>query len=67
VKYNVDLIKKCDKCFIKYICKGICPALNAVSNGKWNVPDQYSCYIRKGILREIILDLAQESFNFIKL
>jgi len=39
-------IKKCDKCFIKYICKGICPALNAVSNGN-DVPDQYSCYIRK--------------------
>lgn len=67
VKYNVDLIKECDKCFIKYICKGICPALNAVSNGKWNIPDRYSCYIRKGILREIILDLARESFDTVKL
>lgn len=67
VKYNVDLIKECDKCFIKYICKGICPALNVVSNGKWNIPDQYSCYIRKRILREIILDLARETFNSVKL
>lgn len=67
IKYNVDLIKECAKCFIKYICKGICPALNAVSNGKWNIPDHYSCYIRKGIIREIILDLTRESFNSTKL
>lgn len=63
VKYNVDLIKECDKCFIKYICKGVCPALNAVSNGRWNIPDRYSCYIRKGIIKGIILDLAKEYFN----
>lgn len=63
VKYNVDLIKKCNKCFIKYICKGVCPALNAVSNGRWDIPDRYSCYIRKGIIRGIILDLAKEYFN----
>lgn len=63
VKYNVDLIKECSKCFIKYICKGICPALNAVSNGKWDIPDKYSCYIRRGIVRGIILDLTKEYFG----
>lgn len=63
IKYNVDLIKECNECFIKYICKGICPALNAVINGKWSIPDRHLCHIRKGIIRGIILDIAEEHLN----
>jgi uncharacterized protein len=62
-KYNVDLIKKCDGCFIKYICKGVCPALNAVANKRWDIPDKYSCFIRRGIIKKLILILAKESFD----
>ncbi|MBW6441886.1 radical SAM protein [Patescibacteria group bacterium] len=62
-KYNVDLIEKCDDCFIKYICKGVCPALNAVSNGEWDIPDEYSCYIRQEIIEDLIIDIGKTSFG----
>src|SRR3989338_6515049 len=54
-KFSVDKIKKCKSCFIKYLCKGICPALNAARNGDWKKPDNFSCHIRKGIIKGLLV------------
>lgn len=58
--FSVESVEQCKNCFIKYICKGICPALNSVRNGSWKIPDEFSCKIRKGIIKGIIYQLYKD-------
>ncbi len=57
LNFSVNDIDTCKDCFIKYVCKGICPALNGVRNGDWRAPDLYSCQIRNGIIKGLMLKL----------
>jgi len=56
-EYNVDKIKSCEKCSIKYICGGGCPQQNYLKTGNMFVPDKDECWIKKEIIRNVIIKM----------
>jgi len=59
--FTVDKIKRCENCFVKYLCCGVCPAHNALKTGNPHVVDDFGCKIRKVLIREAIIRMWKES------
>lgn len=57
--YNVDKMEKCKNCPIKYICGGGCPQQNYIKTGKLFVPDEKECWIKKQIVRGLIIRMYE--------
>jgi len=59
--FNVEKIEWCNSCSAKHLCCGICPAHNILRTGDAGSPDSRLCSIRKGILREALLQMWKHS------
>jgi len=59
--FSVDKIRKCKDCFAKYLCCGVCPAHNALKTGNPHIVDDFSCKIRKVLIKEAIIRMWKQS------
>lgn len=69
LKSNTDTSQKCKECWCAYICTGECPVVGYLSNGNIYEPDEFSCNIKKQLIKlsiEFVSKLQKNNYEAYK-